>query len=680
MRAFEEAPGRRTAAERLESWKEIAAYLKRDVRTVQRWEKRESLPVHRHNHDKLATVYAYPAEIDSWWNNRRPRLEPTKPTTASGRRSLRWWLAAGGAVLASAAGVALWQFPAARWRFGGGGAGPSAGAMVRRVWAGSEVNLTSTPSPDGRYLSFPDIKTGALGIRELATGKTRHLTNGYKDGELAGEAVFSPDGKRLAYGWSSKGAELRLINMDGSGARVLYRDEALRNVEPNEWSPDGKSILALDMSKDGASKILLILVADGSARTLKTMGPLRPGRVVFSPDGRYIAYDAPVREDEPERDVYVLPAGGGDEHALITHPADDYVLGWAPDGTGILFASDRMGKTSAWFQPVSGGRPQGAPRLVRADLGPVSPIGFARNGTYYYGVWTGMLDIHVASIDPATGRLRQAPDSLTSRHTGSNMNADWSPDGQHLVYCSLPLETAGGSRRSIMVVRSLSTGAERRLTPRLNFILPGIRWSSDASILVSGWDTQHRGGLYRVDTRTGAVEVVLRGPAHIRQGELSPDGKSLYYNTNDAPNPGSRLVARELATGREETLCRTMSFASMALSPDGRLLAFSFDTELRIMPAAGGAQRQLAMTPDRIAEVAWTPDGRHVLFARRRGTPGKDATTELWRIPVDGGPAENLGLTMGTVPQMRCHPDGRRIAFNHGKPSAEVWAMDRFLP
>ena len=44
-------------SDRLDSWKDIAAYLKRDVSTVQRWEKRERMPVHRHVHDRLGTVY-----------------------------------------------------------------------------------------------------------------------------------------------------------------------------------------------------------------------------------------------------------------------------------------------------------------------------------------------------------------------------------------------------------------------------------------------------------------------------------------------------------------------------------------------------------------------------------------------------------------------------------------------
>lgn len=83
------------ANERLDSWKEIAAYLKRDVRTVQRWEKQERLPVHRHVHGKLSTLYAYKPELDAWWNNRQPRLEQQEQTMASARRRRLPWLVRG---------------------------------------------------------------------------------------------------------------------------------------------------------------------------------------------------------------------------------------------------------------------------------------------------------------------------------------------------------------------------------------------------------------------------------------------------------------------------------------------------------------------------------------------------------------------------------------------------------
>jgi len=63
-------PASEQPADRLESWKDIAAYLRRDVSTAQRWEKRERMPVHRHLHDKLGSVYAFRSELDAWWRGR----------------------------------------------------------------------------------------------------------------------------------------------------------------------------------------------------------------------------------------------------------------------------------------------------------------------------------------------------------------------------------------------------------------------------------------------------------------------------------------------------------------------------------------------------------------------------------------------------------------------------------
>ena len=59
------------AEARLDSWKAIASYLDREVRTVQRWEKTEQLPVHRHYHSKHGSVYAFSREIDEWRESRR---------------------------------------------------------------------------------------------------------------------------------------------------------------------------------------------------------------------------------------------------------------------------------------------------------------------------------------------------------------------------------------------------------------------------------------------------------------------------------------------------------------------------------------------------------------------------------------------------------------------------------
>jgi TolB-like protein/Flp pilus assembly protein TadD len=67
------------SAERLDSWKEIATYLSRGARTVQRWEREEGLPVHRLRHDQGSTVYAYKSELDAWWATRQPGWEERQP-------------------------------------------------------------------------------------------------------------------------------------------------------------------------------------------------------------------------------------------------------------------------------------------------------------------------------------------------------------------------------------------------------------------------------------------------------------------------------------------------------------------------------------------------------------------------------------------------------------------------
>jgi TolB-like protein/tetratricopeptide (TPR) repeat protein len=72
-------PSVKPAEERLDSWKEIAVYLNRDVTTVQRWEKREGMPVHRHLHDRMGSVYASSSELDAWLQRRRLRLQETEP-------------------------------------------------------------------------------------------------------------------------------------------------------------------------------------------------------------------------------------------------------------------------------------------------------------------------------------------------------------------------------------------------------------------------------------------------------------------------------------------------------------------------------------------------------------------------------------------------------------------------
>ena len=114
---------------KLDSWKEIAAYLNRDVTTVQRWEKREGMPVHRHVHDKRGSVYALGFELDAWLARRQATLQNEPPadrqgpapqvlSSQSGQMPIaaraRRWVALGGLVVVTVVAIAYGVFPRPR--------------------------------------------------------------------------------------------------------------------------------------------------------------------------------------------------------------------------------------------------------------------------------------------------------------------------------------------------------------------------------------------------------------------------------------------------------------------------------------------------------------------------------------------------------------------------------------
>ncbi|MBI4478930.1 MAG: hypothetical protein HY651_02805, partial [Acidobacteria bacterium] len=269
----------------LESWKEIAAYLKRDTRTVRRWEKSERLPVRRHLHQARSSVYAYPSELDAWWATRRPAAEEATPLWRQPAFLLRSVAVLLLALVSVASGPILTTPGAA--------AQDSAGMAARQVWTGREVDTLGSVSPDGGFLSFVDWVSGDLAIRNVATGENRRLTDNqsWDSPSFKGFALFSkisPDGKRIAYDWldadSGYEVELRVTGVDGTGDRLLYRNAEVY-VMTGAWSPDGKHILAEFSRPDRTNQIALVALADGSAKVLKTTDWRAPGNMSFSPDG-----------------------------------------------------------------------------------------------------------------------------------------------------------------------------------------------------------------------------------------------------------------------------------------------------------------------------------------------------------------------------------------------------------
>ena len=447
----------------LESWKEIAGYLKRDVRTVVRWEKEEKLPVRRHHHKSRSSVYAYPSELEAWKAAREPGFDSAPPVPPWRRPALGLTFAMLLALVSVASSPVINPLRVA--------AQDADGMVARRVWERA-ADITGGPSPDGRYLTYVDWDTGDLALRDLKTGKNRRLTNKGSWSESTEFALYptiSPSGKQVAYTWFNKdfSYDLRLVGLDGSDPRVLYRNEEVEYLQPAAWSPDGEHILATFSRSDRTNQIVLVSVADGSVRVLKTLDWRWPG-TSFSPDGRTIAYSFPPQEDSPNRDIFLLATDGSREVPLVTHPADDRSPAWAPDGKRIVFASDRTGNLGAWVIQVAEGKPQGAAKLVKPDMGRIVPMGFTETGSYYYGLSTGMKDVYVATLDLKTGKLLTPSRKATQRFIGSNYAPAWSPDGQYLAYISQRGHSRFGQGSRIISIRSVKTGEERELSPNLN--------------------------------------------------------------------------------------------------------------------------------------------------------------------------------------------------------------------
>jgi Tol biopolymer transport system component len=578
---------------------------------------------------------------------------------------------------------------------------------TRRVWtAPARRDIYGTVSPDGRLVPYTNWdEHGDLFVHDLATGADRRLTNTANDQEYAEGSGFSRDGKQLAYAWlnGKNRYELRIIGLQGTGIpefRRLFDNEDVNYVSPDDWSPDGKWLAVQLHRKDRSTQIGLIAIQDGSLRVLKTVGWRGATRLFFSSDSRYLAFDLPVSDTAEQRDVFVLAIDGSGEIPAVIHPSQDVLLGWSPDGKRLLFASDRSGSTGLWSLAFADGRPQGAPELLKPEIGRHEFKGVTTSGALYSAIWNsgGGPEIEVASFDFTAGKFLSKPVAPIQTFVGANQSPDWSPDGKYLAYVSL--RGTVGSRYFVLGIRSVETGHIRELTPSPAFVFfQGLLWAPDGrSLLVGGQDAKGRHGIFRVDAQTGQSTIIVPregndGPHFLAS---SPDGKKLYYRSHPPGSPETAVVERDLASGDERELFRNAFIGSVCLSPDGRYIAAGIRDESTKFAAAvlllvsGGEPRELmrvnpssltGFTGQLVGVAGWTPDSRSVLL--RKSSPG-GGQSETWLVSVDGKQRKlDLDLGIGKrIPQIRLHPDGQQIAFEMSGPQkpTEIWVLENFLP
>ncbi len=521
------------------------------------------------------------------------------------------------------------------------------------IWTGPSVNLLGTPSRDGKLLSYVDPETRNLAIRQLGSGQTHILTK-HQGGEYAYFSAISRDADRIAYAWFNSAGfyELRVIDVSGENPRVIFRNEEAGFVQPCAWTSDGRHILTLLFRKDNISQIALVPADGGPPQVLRSLMWVYPKRMDLSPDGKYIVYDSFAKDNAGDRTVFALSLDGKTETRLIDTPGDYLFPLWTPDGKRIAYIADHDGTTDLWTLDIADGKPVGEPLLVRRDIGRSLPLGITASNEFIYGVRAGETDVFVTTLSAARADAKRA----SARYPGRNMSPAWSSDGAHLAYLSRRGSENFGQESRAIVVRSLETGAERELLPKLAH-MERVRWAADnTTLLVSGSDGKGRAGLFRVDVNTAAAAPLIReadAPFRGYEGLWSHDGAAIIFIRDN------EIRSHILSTGVEASLYKGIDLHHLVGSPDGKTMAVASGTESIVLL---GDNRRLIPFPG-VTELDW---GRDLIAAKGAA---------LWRVPLDGTPPVELETPGNRKPGFNVHPDGNRIALTVSNARSEVWSI-----
>jgi serine/threonine protein kinase/Tol biopolymer transport system component len=551
------------------------------------------------------------------------------------------------------------------------------------------------PTADGRQLVRYNRERRVFELTDVTTGRATPLTHSGGAQPLLVQSPrrdtnfsLSPDGKLItAVHEIGAQAELRLyqVGSDGEG-RLLTRWEpgSWTYIQVFAWSPDRAKVWVFVMRPDRAAEIVAVAIADGSRQvlqTLKSRNHTQPPSL--SPDGRFVAYHDADTPQGPA-DVFLM-ATSGSAPIRIEHPANDSKPLFSPDGSGLVFQSDREGG-DLWFLPIVDGRPAGEPRLVWGDVGPFGQaISFARNGSLIYFFRTNGWEIYTAPIDLGRG-IVGTPELVPPRPGEMNNAPVFSPDGQYLAH----LRDQG--RR--LVLRHMTSGAEREFPIGASLSSPGLNFCPDGrSVVVPGLE-RSESVVYHVNLDRGGAE---RFALPATRAVCLAGGRDIIYlrYLDVSRRRHYEVVRRSLATGAEMRLHEGPAHESeLTRSADGSRIAFvemrDDQAHLVVMPSTGGDPVTVASSPiiaGRFTEfqgVFWPPSGNVLLVARVSGGDQKTGVSEVtvWRVPLDGGPATAVGRMaidggfVGTR-HYSLHPDGSRIAFErHAGTLSQYWAID----
>ncbi|HTT41303.1 MAG TPA: hypothetical protein VMH32_26905 [Burkholderiales bacterium] len=599
--------------DRLDSWKKIAVYLKRDVSTVQRWERREGMPVHRHLHDKLGSVFAFRSELDRWWQSRHTRLAADdagegEPRTlaapiATARQTaplrLPPWLVRLALVTAVVLlAVVVVRFAAQTdyfWR------SPIATARFTRLADFGGAEQAAAISRDGRFVAFLADRDGRMDawVSEVGSGAYRNLTAGAVH-ELVNPWIrtlgFSADSSLVSV-WTrlpdgSQPGDVNILAVPtGGGALRPY----LRDAAEYDWSHDGKRLVYHTTS---------------------------PGDPLF------------VREAATgaERRIYAAPAGVHCHFPI-----------WSPDDAFIYFVRGvPPDKWDVWRIRPSGA---GLERITKDNTRVAYPVMLDRRTLLYLatdaegsGPWLYGVDVE--------RRIRHRLSSGLESYTSLGASAD----GARLV------ATLANSRTSLWRV-SLSEADATPTTSAPALVLPDgrtPRFGPGFMLFLSS-----RGERQGIWTLANARSREVWSSTHARlvgAPAISPDGRHIAFTIDDAGS--TRLCVIDSDGANLRTLADSLLLrGSPAWAPDGQSVVSAAlrDGEPHLTRIFLKGDAPAVLVSEYSLDPVWSPDGEFLVYS------GADVGTTfpLRAAAADGRPhpLHSLMLTRGA----------RRVAFFRGQ-------------
>ncbi|MFO7934113.1 MAG: tetratricopeptide repeat protein, partial [Bacteroidales bacterium] len=584
--------------------------------------------------------------------------------------------------------------------------------LIRKVLPDTEIEPLGTPSPDGRFISFIDWKSGGnICILNLETREKRCLTD-FKDPNelLPYYSSWSPDGKQIAYFWwryDKDQYNLSVVDVQKAESRDLLISDKYDWIELGNWSSDGMYIFAtLSLREEPKSQIVRVSSANGTLEVLHTLNETYTGgKPYVSPDNRYLAFDLPDKNASGNSDIYILSLETGKENALVMHPSHDYILGWSPEGKHILFATDRTGTVDAMIIAVKEGKAAGNPKPIKQNVGPIVPMGFTQDGSFYYGQWPGGDNIYAADINLNEGKLESKPTLLVQRFEGRNYSPAYSSDGKYLAYLSLRGVMKKGKQGTVLCIRNLETGEELEVTPDLQISgnVSNLTWSPDNhSLALTCKNKEDYSRIYGYEIKSRQfLPLVLDSNGQPQDVEYtypiwSKDGKSIFYLQLSRHSQTSRIMERNLITGADRELYNYTSedfmdrIVNISLSPDGKWLAAINRGEnrvVRLISTEDGETVELHKfkSPGGFPNTpVWSNDGKYIAFPFQT-RPTNNYMSREWsmmRVSLDGGESHLIKMDIHGINSPTLHPDGRTIAFRsagYSFPENNIWEMKYFL-